>query len=186
MIDSPGLRKALTDVIAGDYPTLSFDTREVIILYPYACIYHSKAKLEEYAKTAPENVKEDIDILISEVFAALEKEATDAKKLGERKVITFDLLWTLFHPGGLIYASPIMNQPQVFLVNYVDTIDPDQPKESRVLRIWAYSMDYSGKEFNRLDIPFKLKYFEGSKPISGLQAYPLECYEDPGEGLLFF
>lgn len=44
--------------------------------------------------------------------------------------------------------------------------------------LWGYYMDYVGKMFHRLDIPLTIEHFEGSKPITNLPVYSIECHKD--------
>lgn len=172
LIESHELRMALMKVVKG-YDQISFETNEVIISEPYECIYHNRHRLAKYAaeSTTDEATRTDVNILLSDLAKEQETAREDAKSLGEKGMTKFELLWSLFYPGCLVFGTPILNQPQAFLVNQVSFDKND-------CSFWAYSIDYNGSEFGRLEVQFRIEFFKGTKAIASLSAYPFEWHRD--------
>lgn len=165
--------------VVKNYDNISFETNEVIISEPYECIYHNRRQLAKYAaeSTTDEATRTDLNVLLTDLAKEQETAREDAKSLGEKGMTKFELLWTLFFPGCLVFATPILGQPQVFMVNQVSFDKND-------CSFWAYSMDYNGSEFGRLEVQFHIDHFKGTKSISSLSAYPLEWHRD-ADGMQF-
>jgi hypothetical protein len=177
LIQSQALRKALKSVLQG-YP-LSFDTEEVVINAPYEVIYHHTKALEEYAETADEITKVDINILLKEVEQVQSTKRRDAEALARSGQITYELLWTLFFPGRKV-CQKHLGEEQVSIVAPAFSV-PTEDKHPLVL----WSIDYDGTNFTYLQNQVSIKSFKGSKAIVDLDVYPLDNWKDP-DGEHFF
>lgn len=176
LIEAPKLRAALKEVLS-DYPYLSFDTNEVVISPPFADIYHNQQQLKACAKKADEQTKADIELLLAEVEKVQETERKDAETLAKDGKVTFDLLWTLFHPGCLVVQKSFLGQEHVQIVAPFDSPIPNSRWGSNdtvptyYFNLW--SVDYDGEDFRVMENDVSIKSFKGQKEILDLDVYPL-------------
>jgi hypothetical protein len=187
LIESPKLRIALKEVLS-DYPYISFDTKEVVISSPFADIYHNTDNLKKYAEEkADEETKADIMLLLQEVEKVQETERKDAETLAKDGKITFDLLWTLFHPGCTVVQKTFLGQEHVQIVAPYDSPIPNTRWNARdsdpryYLDLW--SVDFDGEDFRFMENNVSIKSFKGQKDILDLEVYPLNKWK-PRDGEL--
>ena len=173
LIESVALRKALKEVTQG-YSRLSFDTAEVSFTSPYEVIYDNTSRLKEYAKTADEKTKTDIDILITEVDMELATKRKDINRLAQNGQVTYELLWTLFYPGCLV-CHEVMGEMQISIVGPGSLGHLDTGKYD--LDLW--SIDYDGTDFVYSEINVLIDSFKGPKAFTDLEVYPLEKWTGP-------
>jgi hypothetical protein len=175
LIESTALRNALKAVIQN-YDYISFVTSEVRIPEPYECIYHHQAQLEEYAENADEPTKRDIRILLDELARKQETLRKDMKNLGEKGMISHDLLWTLFFPGCLVVGRPMMDEEQMFVVRH-SILGSDR------VDIFAFYIEFNGLkgDFGLRETSFELTTFKGIKSIADLDVFPLDLHPNQEE-----
>jgi hypothetical protein len=102
------------------------------------------------------------------------------------RTVQFEYLWTLFPPGELVYATPFMRQPQIFIVkesiSYI-RFDKESNSESKK-RIWyldCWSYDWDGKTLKRVPVTFKFEDFQGARKVNTLPCYPLRYRDDASD-----
>ncbi|PVH93368.1 P-loop containing nucleoside triphosphate hydrolase protein [Periconia macrospinosa] len=168
-----------------------------------------RARFEESAKATP-NMKMTLSVRLSTTDERLRKAKKDLTTLlghirATQEVssylnsgleasqtsgtIRFEYLWTLFPPGELVYATPFMKQPQIFIVkeslSYIewerDNNRGDRDQNKRTQKFWyldCWSYDWDGRKYNRVPITLKFDNFQGAKKINTLSCYPLKYRED--------
>ena len=94
--------------------------------------------------------------------------------------ITWDLLWTIFPPGELVFAETYMKQPQIFIIVSADSGDVIETKNKKVWRLDCWAYDWDGNKFNRVWAEFGFLKFKDEYPINSLLCYPLK-YHSKGE-----
>ncbi|KAF3282275.1 hypothetical protein TWF970_001688 [Orbilia oligospora] len=102
------------------------------------------------------------------------------KKVGlrEQGTITFELLWTLFRPGILVYKKNLLGEGCLHRVQrcrYVKTKPP-----------WYYIeasfISFDGEDYGYIhEYDFRIPQFPGQRPISSLPLYPFEFHADREE-----
>ena len=95
--------------------------------------------------------------------------------------VTFEMLWTIFPPGKIIYSTNQFKRPQFYMVDQADKgvskqYDTPGPKDYWTLRCWYY--DWDGSKFVRMAARCRFKRFEKSMPITKLPAYPIDYVKD--------
>ena len=102
------------------------------------------------------------------------------------RTVTFEYLWTLFPPGELVYATPFMRQPQIFIVK--DSIsyirfekENDNESKKRIWTLDCWSYDWDGKKFKRVPVTFKFENFQGARKVNTLPCYPLRYRDDASD-----
>ena len=171
LIASKALRGALKEVLS-DYPNISFDTEEVVIKPPYAVIYHRQQAIKEYAETAGEQTRKDIEILLGAVHQEQATERHDTEILLALGMVTFDLLWTLFYPGCLVVQNAFLSADQVYVVN-----PHIQSAATGSYRLGLWSIDYNGTDFIYVSKEVVISSFPGLKAIVDLEVYPFDIWK---------
>ncbi|KAL2811668.1 hypothetical protein BJX63DRAFT_271422 [Aspergillus granulosus] len=99
----------------------------------------------------------------------------------EANTITFDLLWALFKPNTIAYASTYGSQdePRAFKIEYAT-------KESSFMKGQWYSiegryLEYDGKTFGMGTMAAEVESFKGARKITSLGCYPLKYHREAEE-----
>ncbi|EWC46772.1 hypothetical protein DRE_04017 [Drechslerella stenobrocha 248] len=172
-IKSLMLKKVLKEVIGDSYPGISFTTKDVVLEYPLRCLWYYRDELRYLAKEDKKSEKTRhlklcLDFLDSE-FAALDKEYQNF--MGQ-EMTTFDLMWTLFKPGELVYST-FDGHPRVFEVK---GFKEQQVAGSVCAVIDGRCIDYNGDEFGWAQKYLVNPDFEGSRKITDLDVFPLKYH----------
>ncbi|CAI6341094.1 unnamed protein product [Periconia digitata] len=168
-----------------------------------------RSRFEESAKTASKSrmsvtvrlsttderlrkAKKDLTTLLDHIRATQEVSSYLNSGLEASQTsgtIQFEFLWTLFPPGELVYATPFMKQPQLFIVkeslSYIEyergDNRGDREQGKRLARYWyldCWSYDWDGKKYNRVPLTLKFDNFQGARKINTLPCYPLKYRDD--------
>lgn len=151
----------------------SFDVGEVIFMHPYDEIYHKMDELREHAKTSDERTKTDIETLLSEVSQQLATELKDIKSLEQNGQITFELLWSLFHPGCLVRHKVMdgIDEAQISVVGRANETYFDNATRYELV-LWG--VDYDGEDFTFSEVYRRIDKFKGPKAFTDLEVCPLD------------
>jgi hypothetical protein len=91
---------------------------------------------------------------------------------------TYLTMWTLFSPGGLVYARPFLNCPQLFVVESPPSMwDSENGTKSSTLNVDCWCYDWNGFEIVRVYHNIAIERFRGTKPINELTCYPAGAYQ---------
>lgn len=103
------------------------------------------------------------------------------------RTVQFEYLWTLFPPGELVYATPFMRQPQVFIVkesiSYI-RFEKENNGDNKKNRVWAldcWSYDWDGKKLKRVPVTFQFEDFQGARKVNTLPCYPLKYRDEASD-----
>lgn len=108
------------------------------------------------------------------------------------KTIQFELLWTLFSPGEIVFSKIFMGEPQLFIVKQCNeqqvylnqqgyAVDNVETASQVLWRMTAWAYDWNGRTFQRKPVRFEFEQFPGSKPIGSLHCHPLKFHEGGGD-----
>ncbi|KAH8708438.1 hypothetical protein GQ44DRAFT_763453, partial [Phaeosphaeriaceae sp. PMI808] len=110
-------------------------------------------------------------------------------------LVTFDTIWTLFEPGVLIYASPFMEDPQVFILESPHTVLSDMgTMRSPNTAGWPFlessgdsstwrsiicsGIDLDGAQLVKVFYEIRIPKFTGTRVINSLPCYPFKYFGD--------
>lgn len=173
IIQSPWLKKALDRYVLMDYPGITCELSRLEFESPFKPFVHRWAELLKFTKRMDidQTTKEHITLL----HDILKREIGDYIKAFEdyfvQQVITFDHLWMLYQPGGLV-VSDNGDQQAAFELQSSEYTD-----YGRVLRLKCECVDWSGKYFGRRNVNIDLDVFDGTKKIELLSAFPLRFHK---------
>ena len=119
----------------------------------------------------------DLKLLLEQVRATPGLDRCFGETQDKTETITFDILWTLFPPGELVFSTVYMKQPQIFIVRECQSYPVDSKRgKTWTLECWSY--DWNGTSFKRVPVEFTFNDFPGRKSISSLQCHPLKYHKD--------
>lgn len=191
-IKSKRLREALQVVLADakgvslveDEPSIE---PNMLFLYMDELHEYSKKTLKEKIKTETkkklrkrlEATRAECKLLLkylNEDYADVKKRLHPMVKAGN---ITFDLVWALFKPNTIAYASTYgaSEHPRCFKVDY-STKNSDFTR-GEWYGIEGRYLEYDGKSFGLGDLEVDIPAFKGPRKITSLATYPLEYHSDP-------
>jgi hypothetical protein len=184
VVQSPLLKKLLQNVLKG-YPGFAANLRRLELTGKFEPIIHRWAKLqEEIAKLGDETeadreTKKHSDLL----FGVLKEEFKDliesSQDMMSKGVMTFEYLWTIFQPGGLVYTRQDGQETALKLVSAKYGIDTTSG--SPVLWVSGKFVDFDGTRFGTNKVNIKVAQFSGTRKINQLAAFPLEFHADKDE-----
>ncbi|KAK6353479.1 hypothetical protein TWF696_005442 [Orbilia brochopaga] len=165
--------KPVKDLLKGmitDYPGISFSTAQVVLNFPLRVLWYYQNELKEARRKAKEEDADSelgthLDTLIGFLDDEFESTNEEYDNLTAEGLINFELLWTLFKPGQLIYTTILM-QPRVLRLRSYQRTECGASLKGTFI-------DYDGSKFGELDAEVDIFGFTGSKKIQELSVIPL-------------
>ncbi|KAK0627840.1 P-loop containing nucleoside triphosphate hydrolase protein [Immersiella caudata] len=117
---------------------------------------------------------------LSYIFKAWETASAQKNSNSKRtkRTITFDTLWTIFPPLGLVVARPFLHVPQILQVD--DLSMPCLPVPGQKwFRVWVRGWDWNGKMMSKVHYELKMPRFQGVVHAGDLPFYPLADHDQP-------
>ena len=147
-------------------------------------LFHSRDALEGLLKTKNPNDPED-QSFIFEIEAALryikedfDSAFTSLSTLLPNKQITYPVLWTLFPPNTIVYATDKLRNPRAWLV--LGAEEQEDRNGNQYLQLEPECIDYDGTDVGTVSSEaLQIPAFPGAKNISDLPCFPLEYHPDP-------
>lgn len=106
IIQSPWLKTALTHILE-DYPGVTCELHRLVFDAPFAPFVHRWASFLKYMKRPDldEKTKEHLNLLLDVLKYEIGDKIKDFEDYVLNGVITFESLWMIFQPGGVIIAA---------------------------------------------------------------------------------
>ncbi|EMC97645.1 hypothetical protein BAUCODRAFT_69134 [Baudoinia panamericana UAMH 10762] len=173
-VNSKHLKDILKDVI-GDYPGISFRTKDISITKPYHVLYHYHKELEAAGEAMPvgSEAARHLNLLLDFIKEEFSETITECDNLNNQGLTSYPLLWTTFRPGCTVYAL-VFGQPRAFILEKSQYLC-DPPGLQLSLRF----VDFDGTDFGTRQTSRFVPAFAGTERIRELTAYPLEWHQDP-------
>lgn len=176
-VNSPALKAVLRDVI-GDFPGISFHTKDITIDFPPRCLYHYLPELKtEFATYNTEDPESDeskhLPILLDFIREEFNDAITEGDNLREKGLMSYEHLWTIFKPGSLIYSMRL-SQPRVFKLRSYQYSYGNCP----ALHLNVEFLDFDGDCFGTRGTLLVIPQFSGTVPIGALLAFPLSYHSN--------
>lgn len=180
VVQSPLLKKLLAGVLKN-YPGITTDLNRVEFSGKFEPLIHRWAELqaaiaqigdetEEQRKT-----KEHAELLqsiLSKEFKTLIDTSQDMKN---KRVMTYEHLWTLFQPGSIIYAR---QDGQETAMQLQRTRYGADAKGNPVFWVMGKYIDWDGTRFGSNRMNLSISHYFGTQPITQLRTYPIEYHPD--------
>lgn len=180
-VNSPHLLSILREVV-GVYATqpAGFDV-SIVEEAPFALFYHHRDAIFAY-EPKEEEAKAHHDLLKGWIDAEMSNVIKEVDRLTKKGYITFQLLWTIFKPGELLFSS-LHGHPRLYKL---DTVTYKEiANKGTMFEVNSRYVDYNGtsvgqaKERHEL---FDKIIFTGKSPtqISTLGVFPRKFVDDDG------
>ncbi|KAK6522207.1 hypothetical protein TWF281_002773 [Arthrobotrys megalospora] len=166
---------ALKDIIV-DYPGISFTQSNFTLDFPLDVFWYYQDELNELAKSEMEKESElgqHMEVFmkfLNEEFQDINKEY---KELTRDGLINYELAWTLFTPGALLFTTILM-QPRVLKLKSVH-------RNRMNISIQATYVDYDGTKFGEAETTLQVWAFDGVKAIEELSVFSLDWHPEKDE-----
>lgn len=172
VVHSPLIKKVLQQVFTG-YPDLVVDLEELVFEAPFAPFFHrwetfEKAKNEE----ADPMTKSHLTLLYDALQAELKSVIQRHKDLVRHKAIDFDILWTLYTPGSLMFSHDSGHDRLYETGDYDYWTDLNGKKFS----IRCEMIEWDGEKFGKVALSENISKFKGTRQITTLPSYPLRFH----------
>ena len=97
--------------------------------------------------------------------------------------VSFEYLWTIFPPGGLVVGKPFMDCLQAFTAKYCSGSYKRKRNsgEKWILACWTH--EWNGTFFRPVPVEFSFDEFKATKSITSLACYPLKFHPNNSDGV---
>jgi len=176
IVQSPLLKKCL-GIVLKDYPGITTTLDRLVFRAPFHPFVHRWSRLcslLDSEATKDETTRKHLQLFHDVLYEEL-KDAIAAKKdLVKNGVITFEHIWTIFEPGTLVFGVAD-GKERVYQLNG-SMVLTDQKRGLDFLRLQVWCVDWDGEKFGQHHDFLSDYEFEGTTPITSLEAFPLEFH----------
>jgi hypothetical protein len=138
---------------------------------------HRRA-IESGSCTHPSDLSH-LDLLIDHIKEAYASTTQRLAPLLQNGEITYDLLWALFKPNSVAYAT-CSGTRKPRCIKY-DFGEEKSINGKEYFHIDGHYLDFDGEIFGETLVEAGITKFRGAKPINTLDLFPLEYHPDIGE-----
>ncbi|KAK8023591.1 hypothetical protein PG993_011657 [Apiospora rasikravindrae] len=166
------IKDLLGEVFQG-YGGIAASLNKLVFRAPFHPFYHRWVRFQDLLaqkKQEDANAAAYSQLLYNVLEQELRETMEEANDLCAQRVITYELLWTLFEPGTLVYST--MNG-----VDQLARVQSFQP-ETRYSRIDVTYTDYDGHKFGYATTSLYTSSFEGTENITSLDVHPMSFHEE--------
>lgn len=175
IVQSPKIKKVLAEVFEG-YSGVTTALERLEFKAPFKPFVHRWERFREAReKEQDEATKQHVDLLWTTLEQELKETLDMVKDLRVNGVMTYDLLWTMFEPGTLVYVQGETERVMRAESHYYDC-------HSGAFILSNRFVEWDGAKFGMKDESRSIPMFQGTKTIVDLQVLPLIHHVD-SEGL---
>ncbi|TLD17033.1 uncharacterized protein PgNI_01494 [Pyricularia grisea] len=178
-VNSLAIKDVLRDII-GEFPGISFHTKDISLKFDPKVLYHYYPELrertEELKKEDPESESAaHMGLLIEFISEHFADKIKEVENLKQRGLITYPLLWTIFRPGIMLYST-VLGQSRAFkLVSY----DYVNTRCGPALQLAGQYVDFDGDDFGLRVSHLLIPEMGGAIPIDSLPVFPMSFHPNP-------
>lgn len=177
VVHSPLIKMILQRVFSG-YPDLVVDMEELIFDAPFAAFFHRWSEFETaYKEETDAMTKAHLKLLYDALDAELRQPIQRHKDLIRHKAIDFELLWTLFRPGSLMYSHD-NGHDRLYETNDCEYW---QDLSGMKFTVRCDMVDWDGEKFGKMTLSENISKFKGTRQITTLPSYPLQFHPKADE-----
>lgn len=171
IIQSPWLKDALSEILK-DYPGIHCGLKRLEFEAPFTPFVHRWQQLVEY------KAREDLDQTTSQhlelLHDVLRNELQDVIKTLDdyvkHGIVSFEHVWTIFHPGSLVYSDSHHGAHGVYRLHSARYVDM---RCGKAYQLSLEAIDFNGTEFGTVVTEIPIWEFDGTARILSLAAFPL-------------
>lgn len=197
-IRSPYATKAIRHVIKS-YPGLAIGSKGKIVLDDQPrCLFHYRAELLEFAHSqSDKRFLQHVDYCLKYMNKVLSPQlnafSTNVEQNTDQPGLQYEDLWMVFKPGTLVYENAKF--PRIAQLHRMEWVvqrflppgpapsqrSPRPPPFHQTIEFqWIFyskMLCFDGKNFEIVDFTRRLAPYEGVRPFSSLDIFPLEYHE---------
>jgi hypothetical protein len=175
-IQSPILLAALRDIVAKEGIHLEL-SETLMVKEPFRALYFCHDEITALHRSTPDHsaLKLQLQLLLkvmADIFVNVRKPVRQLQAAG---LINFRLAWTYFPKDCIVYC-PGKDAERLYKI--VNTSYQCEPKPPRLM-MEAREIAFDGSDYVWQKVAFGMSPWEGNKPVTELQYYPLEFHPDP-------
>jgi hypothetical protein len=166
IVQSPLLKPLLEEVFEG-FEGITAGLKKVSFTKPFAPFFYRWAKFKKAVDSVEdEATRTHAELLYDVLSKELDDTITEYQDLLSHGVITYKYLWTLFKPGDLLICE-FKGQEMMMKLQNTDYA-------SGGFYLYSKYVDWNGFMFGYASKDFIIQPFEGTRPITDLDAYPIQ------------
>jgi hypothetical protein len=168
IVQSPLLKAVLENVFEG-YEGITAGLKHVTFTRPFEPFFYRWNRFKEAIEMeTDETTRSHLQLLYTVMSVELEETVNTYHDLTNHNVITFDYLWTLFKPGDVLLCEMDGKDMMVKL----QSSEYSLLGGCRVFCLTSKFVDWNGFKFGYASHTTSILPFQGTKPITQLEAYP--------------
>ncbi|KAF2114227.1 hypothetical protein BDV96DRAFT_600944 [Lophiotrema nucula] len=172
IVQSPLLKPLLEEVFEG-YEGITAGLKKVTFQKPFAPFFYRWGTFKKAVESVEdEATRTHANLLFDVLSKELDETITTYQDLLSHGVITYKYLWTLFRPGDRLICS-YKGEDMMMRLQSSDY-------ESGGFCLYSKYVDWDGHRFGYASNNFILQPFEGTRPITDLDAYPIQFSGEAG------
>jgi hypothetical protein len=179
-IQSPFILAAIKEILEESYTFLS-DNQTAKFEAPFHALYFAHGKIAQLLQQSSivDETRIHLEILTKLMDEIFTTTSDVVSGLLEKGLIRFDLLWTIF-PRGIMVYSHIDECDRIYEVISSTLLEGTFQDKAPTWCIRCRCVQFDGTEFGFSTADFLIKSFDGNQKISSLFVYPLGFHEDCG------
>jgi len=168
VVQSPLLKAVLENVFEG-YEGITAGLKHVTFARPFEPFFYRWNRFKEAVENElDETTRSHLQLLYTVMSVELEETVSTYHDLLNHSVMTFDYLWTLFKPGDVLLCKMGGKDMMVKLQSSGYSGEAGR----RGFYLDSKYVDWSGFGFGYASHTTSIQPFQGTKPITQLEAYP--------------
>ena len=168
VVQSPLLKAVLENVFEG-YEGITAGLKHVTFTRPFEPFFYRWNRFKEVIENElDETTRSHLQLLYTVMSVELEETVSTYHDLLNHSVMTFDYLWTLFKPGDVLLCKMDGKDMMVKL----QSSEYSASTGCGDFHLTSKYVDWSGFEFGYASHTISIQPFQGTKPITQLEAYP--------------
>ncbi|KAH7033464.1 uncharacterized protein B0I36DRAFT_240437 [Microdochium trichocladiopsis] len=174
VIQSHLLKDVLHQVLKG-YPGVTTTLVRLTFAAPFRPFVHRWAQLKEALQDEQydEATREHLKLLHDVLHAELKDTIAAVKDYVKNKVITYEHVWAIFHPGSVISASRY-GQPVAAQLQQGEYVE--HCRYGHCFQLKCERIDWDGTRFGFVTSTYLITPFSGTTSITDLECFPLEYH----------
>ncbi|KAF2748329.1 P-loop containing nucleoside triphosphate hydrolase protein [Sporormia fimetaria CBS 119925] len=179
-VQSPLLKKLLVDVLKN-YPGVTAGLQRLEFGGRFEPLIHRWQKLQTAIGDIGDETEEDrttkshaellMDVLTGEFKTLIET----SQDMIAKRVMTYELLWTLFQPGATVFTRTDGQEAAMILQESKYGADH---KGNPVYWITCKYVDWDGTKFGIQKINHSIPAYSGTRPINQLRVFPIDYHHE--------
>lgn len=178
VVNSPLIRAALEEIFI-DRPGIDLEAAAWTFQAPFELFFHYWDELNGLIVPGDCDTSLHMEVLVRVLSPVLEGSLNLSKSLVSDGLITFELIWSIFRPGQIVYCRATReDDAERLLVLEASQYDSAIYGLRDRYSLTCMMVDWDGNSFGRVVVRLQVDRFVGFKRITELPVYPLKIRKD--------